>query len=123
MISIIVPTVCTNLGQVHQLDLKRILRDLVRPYESLRFEPKQNRERQVAAAAAVETQEAARAQPSEMMKALQQSKAAHFLGAISREMRKRGLQTRDVFEDVDRGRTWGLGKLSMMYANFLSHPT
>lgn len=119
MSSMHVSTLHTNLGQVDQLELRRILEGLVRPCESLRFEPKRKREGQAAAAAAVKGKGVARAKVPKTMKALHQSRAAHFLGAVSHEMRKRRFQIRDVFRDVDKCRSGRLGKLSTIHAFFL----
>ncbi|CAM9314672.1 unnamed protein product, partial [Laminaria digitata] len=94
---------------VNSAELEQVMGKLVRPCSLLRSERKQRQERQEAAAAAVQRAESSKEFLMQRMEALHRSKASNFLEAISRELRRRRLQIRDVFQAVDQGRSGSLG--------------
>ena len=96
--------------QVNSAELEQVMGKLVRPCSLLRSERKQRQERQEAAAAAVQRAESSKEFLMQRMEALHRSKASNFLEAISRELRRRRLQIRDVFQAVDQGKSGSLGE-------------
>lgn len=86
----------------------------MRPCSLLRFERKQRRERQEAAAAAAQRAECWKEEFMQRMEALEQSKASKFLEVVSEELRQRRWQIRDIFRDVDRGRSGALSECSLL---------
>lgn len=104
--------VTTPIGrQVDTSELKRAMENLVRPCHSLTFERKRKRERHAAAAAAAEMDAADRAKVLGLMERLHQSIAGRFLDTVSYEIRRRRFKIRDVFRDVDAGKSGALGEL------------
>lgn len=97
-------------------ELKQALENLVQPCSQLRFERKQRRERQKAAAAAAHRAECWKENFMQKMEALKQSKASSFLEVVSAELRQRRWQIRDIFRDVDREKSGALSECSSRYA-------
>lgn len=104
--------------KVDRAELKRALENLVRPCSLLRFERKQRRERQEAAAAAAQRAECWKEDFMQKMEALDRSKAFNFLEVVSAELRQRRWQIRDIFRDVDRGKSGALSELSSREASW-----
>lgn len=105
----------TRPTQVDHAELKRAIENLIRPCALLRFERKRRRERQAEAEAAAHRAESWREGFAQRMEALHSSKASHFLEAVSVELRHRRLQIRDVFREVDVGKSGGLGECGHNY--------
>ncbi|CAM9456529.1 unnamed protein product [Ectocarpus sp. 6 AP-2014] len=96
-------------GGVDPTELKKVMKNLVQPCSLLRFERKRRRERQEAAAATSHNAERWKGDFMEKMEALDKSKASNFLDIISTALRNRRWQIRDVFRDVDKGKSGALG--------------
>lgn len=96
--------------KVDPTELKKAMENLVRPCSLLRFERKQRRERQQAAAVAAQKAESWKEEYMQKMNALDKSKASHFLEVVSAELRQRRWQIRDIFRDVDKGKSGSLGE-------------
>ena len=92
-------------------ELKRAVKNLVRPSPLLRFERKQRRKRQLEEAMAIHEAKYWNEEFTKKMEALHRSKASHFLEAVSNEIRHRRLQIRDVFREVDEARSGSLCEL------------
>ena len=105
-----------SILQVNAAELEQVIDKLVRPCTLLRSERKQRQERQEAAAAAVQRAESSKEFMMQKMEALHRSKASNFLEAISRELRRRRLQIRDVFQAVEQGRSGSLGERYTTYS-------
>ncbi|CAM9876904.1 unnamed protein product [Ascophyllum nodosum] len=95
-------------GGVDRAELKRAVKNLVRPSPLLRFERKQRRKRQLEEAMAIHEAKYWNEEFTKKMEALHRSKASHFLEAVSNEIRHRRLQIRDVFREVDEARSGSL---------------
>ena len=96
--------------KVDHAELKQAMENLVRPCSLLRFERKQRRERQEEAAAAAHRAECWKEDFMKKMEALEKSKASNFLEVISAELRRRRWKIRDIFRDVDRGKSGALSE-------------
>ncbi|CAM9683574.1 unnamed protein product [Ectocarpus fasciculatus] len=96
-------------GGVDPTELKKVMKNLVQPCSMLRFERKRRRERQEAAAATSQNAERWKEGFMQKMEALDKSKASNFLDIISTALRNRRWQIRDVFRDVDKGKSGALG--------------
>ncbi|CAM9393474.1 unnamed protein product [Ectocarpus sp. 13 AM-2016] len=96
-------------GGVDPTELKKVMRNMVQPCSLLRFERKRRRERQQAAAEISQNAESWKEDFMEKMEALDKSKASNFLDIISTALRNRRWQIRDVFRDVDKGKSGALG--------------
>ncbi|CBN75021.1 hypothetical protein Esi_0064_0075 [Ectocarpus siliculosus] len=96
-------------GGVDPTELKKVMKNLLQPCSLLRFERKRRRERQEAAAATSQNAERWKGDFMEKMEALDKSKASNFLDVISTALRNRRWQIRDVFRDVDKGKSGALG--------------
>lgn len=96
--------------KVDRAELKQALENPLQPCSQLRFERKQRRERQEAAAAAAQRAECWKENFMLKMEALDQSKASHFLEVVSAELRQRRWQIRDIFRDVDSGKSGALSE-------------
>ncbi|CAB1100424.1 unnamed protein product [Ectocarpus sp. CCAP 1310/34] len=96
-------------GGVDPTELKKVMKNLVQPCSLLRFERKRRRERQQAAAVTSQNAERWKKGFMEKMEALDKSKASNFLDIISTALRNRRWQIRDVFRDVDKGKSGALG--------------
>lgn len=110
--------------KVDPAELKKAMESLVRPCSLLRFERKQRRERQQAAAVAAQKAESWKEEYMQKMDALDKSKASHFLDVVSTELRQRRWKIRDIFRDVDKGKSGSLGEsltaVSLIFI-FVSH--
>lgn len=87
-----------------------MMEKLVWPCPILRLERKRRRERQAAAMAAAQEADCIKEALTRRMEDLHQSKAAMFLKAVSSELHQRKIQIRDVFREVDKGRSGALGE-------------
>lgn len=96
--------------KVDPKELKKVMKNLVQPCSLLRFERKRRRERQEAAAATSQNPERWKEGFMQKMEALDKSKASNFLDIISTALRNRRWQIRDVFRDVDKGKSGALGE-------------